>query len=179
LDLEELEAEGIASLSTFLALTNNPELNGILGQRALELFRPDTVAILSQPPLNSGDTPSFAATGIKVAFASQVLLDQWNQSLTENGVQLVEVVLQSGDFAAQQAALKACIADGHLLPLLIKREEHFHIMIADDTWQAGDRITYLLDKASSSQVLTLSQSHSTILPLPNYAPLEPVLLQTK
>ncbi len=179
LDLEELEAEGIASLSTFLALTNNPELNGILGQRALELFRPDTVAILSQPPLNSGDNLSFAATGIKVAFASQVLLDQWNQSLTENGVQLVEVVLQSEDFAAQQAELKACIADGHLLPLLIKREEHFQIMIADDTWQAGDRITYLLDKASSSQVPTLSQSHSTMLPLPNDAPLEPVLLQTK
>jgi hypothetical protein len=57
LDLEELEAEGIASLNTFLALTNNPELNGILAQRAVELFRPDRVAMLFSTWLNLGDHP--------------------------------------------------------------------------------------------------------------------------
>ena len=178
LDLEELEAEGIASLSTFLALTNNPELNGILAQRALELFRPDRVATLSQPPLNRGDHPSFATTGIKVAFAAQVSLDRWNQSLTKKDVDLFEVVLQSEGFAAQQAELQDCIAAGDLLPLLLNRADQLQIMLADEPWQTGDRITFLLDKASSFKIPTLSQSYSTLLPLPDQALSDQVLLQT-
>ncbi|MEP1062203.1 MULTISPECIES: cation:proton antiporter [Cyanophyceae] len=178
LDLEELEAEGIASLSTFLALTNSPELNGILAQRALELFRPERVATLAQPSLHHGDRPSFAAMGIKVAFAAQVSLDRWNQSLTKKDVKLVEVVLQSEEFTAQQAELQACIAAGDLLPLLLNRADQLQIMLVDEPWQTGDRITFLLDKASSSKIPTLSQSHSTLLLLPDQALPEQILLQT-
>ena len=178
LDLEELEAEGIASLNTFLVLTNNPELNGILAQRALELFRPDIVATLSQSPLNSGDDLSLAATGVRIAFAAQVSLDRWSQSIGANNVQLVEVVLQPENFASQQSELQACIAAGSLLPLLVEREQQLQILLVDELWQVGDRITCLLDKSSSSPVPTLSQSHSTILPLPDQVLLEPVLLQT-
>lgn len=178
LNLEELEAEGIASLSTFLALTNSPELNGILAQRALELFRPDRVAMLAQPPLNPEDHPSFATTGIQVAFAAQVSLNRWNQALTKNDVDLLEVVLQSEDFAAQQAELEACIAAGDLLPLLLNRADQVQIMLANELWQTDDRITFLLNKASSVKIPTLSQSHSTLLPVPTQAHSEPVLLQT-
>ena len=178
LDLEELEAEGIASLNTFLALTNNPELNGILAQRAVELFRPDIVAMLSHPPLNSGDISSVAATGIRIAFAAQVSLNQWNQSFAANNVQLVEVVLQLENFAAQQSELQACIAAGSWLPLLVERDQQLQILLVDELWQVGDRITCLLDKSSSSPVPTLSQSHSKILLLPDQVPLKPVLLQT-
>ncbi len=178
LDLEELEAEGIASLSIFLALTNNPELNGILAQRALELFRPDRVAMLSQPPSSHEGHPSFATTGIKVAFAAHVSLNRWNQSLAKKDVDLVEVVLQSEGFAAQQAELQACITAGGLLPLLLHRADQLQIMLADEPWQTGDRITFLLDKASFSKIPTLSQSHSTLLPLPDQPLSEPVLLPT-
>jgi NhaP-type Na+/H+ or K+/H+ antiporter len=177
LDLEELEAEGIATLSTFLALTNNPELNGILAQRAVDLFRPNTVATFSQSALDGSDYLGLAATGIQLAFASQVSLDGWSQALTKNDVQLVEVVLQSENFEAQQAELQGYVAAGHLLPLLIKREEHLQIIIVAEPWLVGDRITCLLNKASSSQVPTLSQSHSTILPLPENMSLKPALLQ--
>ena len=176
-ELEALEADGITSLSTFLALTNNPELNGILAQQALVLFSPDTVVTVSQPPLNTGDHPGFAATGMKIAFAPQVSLDQWSQSLTQRDVQLVEVVLQSDNVAAQQAELQTCIAAGHLLPLLLERMDRVQIMCTDETWQAGDRITFILDKAQLASLPTLSQSHSTALLLPDQSPLEPVLLQ--
>ncbi|MCY7278377.1 MAG: sodium:proton antiporter, partial [Phormidesmis sp. CAN_BIN44] len=165
------------SLSTFLALTNNPELNGILAQRAVELFRPDTVATVSQSALNGSDRPSLAATGIQLAFAPQVSLNRWSQALTQNDVQLVEVVLQTENFEAQQAELQGCIAAGHLLPLLIERGEHLQIMLVDEFWLMGDRITCLLNKASRSKTPTLSQSHSTILPLPEHMPLEPALPQ--
>ncbi len=177
LDLEELEAEGIATLSTFLALTNNPELNGILAQRAVELFRPNTVATFSQSALDGSDHLGLAATGIQLAFAPQVSLDGWSQALTKNDVQLVEVLLQSENLEAQQAELQGYVAAGHLLPLLIKPEEHLQIIIVAEPWLVGDRITCLLNKASSSQVPTLSQSHSTILPLPENMSLKPALLQ--
>jgi hypothetical protein len=73
--------------------------------------------------------------------------------------------------------LQGYVAAGHLLPLLIKREEHLQIMLVTEPWRVGDRITCLLNKASLSKVPTLSQSHSTILPLPEPMPLEPALLQ--
>ncbi|MGR3279759.1 cation:proton antiporter [Acaryochloris marina NIES-2412] len=171
LDLEELEAKGVKSLNTFVALTNNPELNGILAQRAIELFRPNIVATLSQPPLNSGDNPGFAAMEIQVAFAPQVALDIWNQSISEHNVQLVEVVLQTKIFATQKAELQSCIAAGHLLPLLMERDEQLLILLVDQPWQVGDRITYLLYKSTSSAAPTLNQTNSTILPLPDYVPL--------
>jgi len=174
LDLEELEAEGIASLSTFLALTNNPELNGILAQRAVELFRPNTVATISQSALNGRNHLSLAATGVQLAFALQVFLDGWSQALTKNDVQLVEVVLQAESFESQQAELQGYVAAGHLLPLLIKREEHLQIILVAEPWRVGDRITCLLNKASLSKIPPLSQSHSTILPLLEPMPLDPL-----
>ncbi len=167
LDLEELEAEGVVTLNTFLALTNNPELNGILAQRAVELFRPHTVAILSQSPLDGSDRPGLAATGVQLAFAPQVSLDEWSQSLARKDVQLVEILLQSESFEAQQDELQGCIATGDLLPLLIERDKQLQIMLVDQPWKVGDRITYLLDKALLAKVPLLIHSQLTVRPLPN------------
>ena len=92
-------------------------------------------------------------------------------------MQLVKVDLKQESVEEPQAQLQGYCAAGHLLPLLIKREEHLQIIIVAETWLVGDRITCLLNKASSSQVPTLSQSHSTILPLPENMSLKPALLQ--
>jgi NhaP-type Na+/H+ or K+/H+ antiporter/Trk K+ transport system NAD-binding subunit len=148
LNLEELETEEISSSSTFLALTNNPELNGILAQRALDLFRPDTIAILSQPPLNSGE--SLVDLGIQVAFAPQVSLDSWNQALEEDTVQVVEFVLRSQTLEVQQSELQSLIAIGQFIPLLIEREQDIRIILVGEVWQADDLITGLLYNTASS-----------------------------
>jgi len=79
--------------------------------------------------LNGSDHLSLAATGIQLAFAPQVFLDGWSQALTKHDVQLVEVMLQSGNFESQQAELQGYIAAGHLLPLLIKREKHLKMLL--------------------------------------------------
>jgi len=115
-----------------------------------------------------------AATGVQLAFAPQVFLDGWSQALTKNDVQLVEVVLQAESFESQQAELQGYVAAGHLLPLLIKREEHLQIILVAEPWRVGDRITCLLNKASLSKIPPLSQSHSTILPLLEPMPLDPL-----
>ncbi|HTL88068.1 MAG TPA: cation:proton antiporter [Leptolyngbya sp.] len=175
LDLEELEAEGIAPLSTFLAMTDNPELNGMLAQRALELFCPDIVATLSQPSFNSRENPSLTTMGVQIAFAPQVLLDRWEKSLDKNELQIIEVVLQSDNFAAQQAELESAITAGEMLPLLVERSNQLKLFLVHEPWQVGDRMTLLLDQSLAAKVPALSQTNSTVLLLPSKALSEPVL----
>ncbi|MGV0028706.1 cation:proton antiporter [Phormidesmis priestleyi] len=165
LNLEELEAEGIASSSTFLGLSNNPELNGILAQRASELFRPDLIAILSQPPLDSGTDLSVIAPNIKIAFAPQIDLELWNQYLNQDQAQVIEIVLRSQTYTAQQTELRTLIESGEFLPLLIERDQNLRIMLADEIWQPGDRIVGLLHKsASSDAIVSLTQSAALATP---------------
>lgn len=159
LNFEELEAEGVTTFSTFLALTNNPELNGVLAQRASELFRPDLIAVLSQLPLESGKGLNLIAPDIHVAFAPQLSLELWNQYINQVEAQIIEVVLRSQTYAVQQTELQTLIKSNQLLPLLIERDQNLRIVLADEVWQAGDCITGLLHKsASASAIVDLAQS---------------------
>lgn len=153
LNLEELEAEGISSSSTFLGLSNNPELNGILAQRASELFRPDLIAILSQSPLDSGTDLSVIAPNIQIAFAPQIDLELWNQYLNQDQAQVIEIVLRSQTYTAQQTELQTLIGSGEFLPLLIERDQNLRIMLAKEVWQPSDRIVGLLHKSASSDAI--------------------------
>lgn len=162
IDLEELEAEGITTLTTFVALTSHPELNGVLAQQAMELFHPNTVALLSQSSAHVIDRPDIAATGIKVAFVPQVDLQRWNQSLAAKDALLTEISLDGGEFAAQQTELQSGIATGKLLPLLLERSGCYQIAIADEVWQIGDRLFYLLDKSGSITASSDRRSAITI-----------------
>ena len=101
--------------------------------------------------MNSGVTSS-AATGIQIAFAPRVSLDCWSQYLAEDDAQIVEVVLQTTNFENQKAKLQVCIAAGDLLPILIERERQLQILIAEQSWQVGDRITYLLYSSSPQKL---------------------------
>ncbi|MEP0919747.1 cation:proton antiporter [Leptolyngbya sp. DQ-M1] len=158
LRLEELEAEGISAFSTFLALTNSPELNGILAQRALELFRPDLIAILSSSPLGNGKSLSAIVPEIQIAFAPQIPLEMWNQFLAQNEAQLVEIVLNLPSFSAQQTELQTLIASNEILPLLIERDQDLRIIFSNEAWQVGDRITCLLHRSTASALsLSLTQ----------------------
>jgi NhaP-type Na+/H+ or K+/H+ antiporter len=164
LSLEELEAEGISSFSSFLALTDSPELNGVLAQRASELFRPDLIAILSLSPLGNGKSLSavpselrsaLIAPGIQIAFAPQVSLAVWNQLLKQDEAQLVEIVLRSPTISVQQTELQSLVASDQLLPLLIERDQNLRIVFADEEWQVGDRITCLLYKSAMAEASVL------------------------
>lgn len=164
LNLEEFEAEGISSSSTFLGLSNNPELNGILAQRASELFRPDLIAILSQSPLDSGTDLSVIAPNIQIAFAPQIDLELWNQYLNQDQAQVIEIVLRSQTYTAQQTELQMLIGSGEFLPLLIERDQNLRIMLAKEVWQPSDRIVGLLHKsASSDAIVSLMQPVTPVM----------------
>lgn len=162
LNLEELEAEGISSFSSFLALSSSPEVNGILAQRAAELFRPDLIAILSPSPLGDGNSLSAITPGIQAAFAPQIPLDQWNQWLDQDEAQVVELVLRSPTLAAQQAELQTLIDSNELMPLLVERNQEVRIVVSNEAWQVGDRITCLLHKSASTDAM-ISQAKSSFV----------------
>lgn len=142
LDVKALEEAGLATAGTFLAMTNNGEVNLVLAQRAVEEFQPPRVlAVFSN---DSQTTVPANSTKIQQAFTSQMTLKTWNRYLDDQAVKLGETTLKESGLLFQQAHLKALIRTGELVPLLMERDDRLLVVPAAEDWQPGDRIIYLL-----------------------------------
>jgi NhaP-type Na+/H+ or K+/H+ antiporter len=142
LNPEVLEEAGIHAMGTFIALTNNGEVNLVLAQRALEEFQPPRVfAVFPSNSMGNSGTPN---TKVNPAFIEQVSIKTWNQYITDGQVKLGKTVINEPDLSLQQANLGRLISSGELLPLLVKREKGLQVVSASDDWQLGDEIIYLL-----------------------------------
>lgn len=139
LDADVLESAGLAAIGTFLAMTENGEVNAVLAQRAAEEFRPPrTLAVFPR----EGQS---AVNGlIQQAFGAQVVLKTWNEYLREDAVRLGETVLVAEQFEMQRSRLQDLVANGDLLLLLLEREETLQVMPAEIEFRVGDRVIYLL-----------------------------------
>lgn len=158
LDTKVLEEAGLAAIGTFLAVTNNGEVNLVLAQRAMEEFKPPrTLAIFpSDPQVEESKTQ----TKVQQAFIADVPLKTWNQYLSDREVKLGETILRDTGFAFQKAHLQALIRSGELLPLLIEREQQLQAIAASETWKPGDRIFYLLHAPKPKLLKRLSGANS-------------------
>lgn len=142
LDMSVLEQAGLDRVGTFLAMTNNSEVNLVLAQRAAEEFKPPRVlAVFSADTQTNGQMPS---PKVQQAFAAQVSIKTWNRYLDDKAVKLGETTLRESGLLFQQAHLKALIRSGELIPLLLEREGRLQVVPLTEDWQAGDRIIYLL-----------------------------------
>lgn len=177
LDETVLEEAGIESLGTFLATTNNGEVNLVLAQRALEEFQPPRV--FAAFPQNSQARTSANKTKVNQAFMSQLPIKIWNQYIEEGKIKLGCTVLREEGFFFQQAHLQALIRSGELLPLLVKRGETLQVVKADQEWQAGEEIFYILHDPRPKLLKRLSGGNSTSrLALERLAEVEEVPLAT-
>ncbi|MBD1841704.1 cation:proton antiporter [Coleofasciculus sp. FACHB-501] len=139
LDTEVLEEAGLDSMGTFLAMTNNGEVNLVLAQRASEEFRPPRVlAVFPQ-----ANTPTNNSK-VHQAFIPNLSIKNWNQYLNDGQVKLGKTSLKEPGFSFQQAHLQALIRSGELVPLLFLREGRFQVVPATEDWEAGDQIIYVL-----------------------------------
>jgi len=174
-------------MGTFLAMTNNGEVNLVLAQRAAEEFAPPRVlAIFPKDP--QANTPA-NQTKINQAFVSDLSLKDWNEYLSDSEVKLGETELKSEGLQFQIAHLQALVQAGELAPLLLERQGYLQVVSATQIWQAGDRIIYLLYdptpkllkrlSGSSQSRLTL-EKHQVVeeVPIPSRV-LEPVLEEAK
>jgi len=147
LDTEVLEEAGLPSMGTFIAMTNNAEVNFVLAQRAKEEFNPPRV--LAVFPWNSQGlketqwTEKQDSSETQQAFTAQLSIKLWSQYLSEDEVKLGETVFEADKLELQQAQIQALIHAGKLMPLLVQREGCLRIALADQVWQPGDRLTYL------------------------------------
>ncbi len=177
LDTEVLEEAGLATMGTFLAMTNNGEVNFVLAQRAAEEFNPPRVlAVFPRDP--QANTSSKGK--VNQAFASDLPIKTWNEYLNDGRVKLGTTTLNEGEFLIQQEHIQEKIRAGVLVPLLVERKQYLQVMSAHQDWEIGDRIIYLLYDSRPNLLKRLSGvTQSTPLslerlpeveevPLPNY-----------
>jgi Trk K+ transport system NAD-binding subunit len=137
LDTKVLEEAGLGTAGTFLAMTNNSEVNQVLAQRAAEEFQPPRVlAVFAEP--QSG------ASKVQQAFAPEVSLKTWNRYLEDGAIKLGVTMLRDPELLFQQAHLQALMRAEELVPLLVEREDRLLLAPAVENWEVGDRIIYLL-----------------------------------
>ena len=140
LDTEALAEAGIESMGTFLALTNNGEVNSILAQRAIEEFQPPRV-LAAFTHNNSTDN---SKTKISQALTSQLPIKKWNSYIDDGQIKLGRTVLQESDYYFKLAHLQALIRAGEMLPLLTRRRGSLQVAVAAEEWQINDEIYYLI-----------------------------------
>ncbi|MCV3213210.1 cation:proton antiporter [Plectonema radiosum NIES-515] len=172
LDTGVLEEAGLASMGTFLAMTNNGEVNFVLAQRAAEEFNPPRVlAVFPRDPQAS----TSADNKVDQAFVQDLGIKTWNEYLNSGRVKLGTTTLNEEEFSSQQNRIQEKIRTGDLVPLLVEREKRLQIIPAAIHWQAGDRIIYLLHDPRSNLLKRLSgATQSTPLSLEKLPEVEQV-----
>ncbi|GFE69676.1 sodium:proton antiporter [Chroococcus sp. FPU101] len=146
-----LEEAGIESIGTFIALTNNGEVNLVLAQRVIEEFEPPRV--LAAFPRQALDK---ATSKVNQALVENLSLKTWNQYINEGQYKLGRTTIPDEELSLKQAHLQALIRSGELLPLLLKRDNSLHIVTTSDQWQPKDELIYLLYDPRSQLLKRLS-----------------------
>ncbi|AFZ32452.1 sodium/proton antiporter, CPA1 family [Gloeocapsa sp. PCC 7428] len=142
LDKGVLEEAELDSVGTFLAMTNNGEVNFVLAQRAAEEFSPPRVlAVFPRTPEANNTT---GKAKVQQAFIADLPLKTWNEYLKDGRVKLGTTTLTEREFSFQQAHLQALMRTEEIVPLFLEREDQFLIAPATEEWQPSDRIIYIL-----------------------------------
>ncbi|MBN3869014.1 sodium:proton antiporter [Nostoc sp. JL33] len=153
LDAAVLEEAGLASMGTFLAMTSNGEVNFVLAQRAAEEFKPPRVlAVFPRDP----QANTSANNKVNQAFIPDLAIKTWNEYLNDGRVKLGTTTLNESEFSTQYDHIQEKIRTGVLIPLLVEREERLQVMPANQDWEIGDRIIYLLHDPRPSLLKRLS-----------------------
>ncbi len=154
LDTGVLDDAGLESMGTFLAMTNNGEVNFVLAQRAVEEFNPPRVLAVfpRASPVNNNSNK------VSQAFISDFTIKTWNEYLNDGQVTLGKTTFNAVDFSNQQAYLQALIDTGELVPILIERDKRLEIIPATQEWEIGDRIIYLLHDPRPNLLKRLSDT---------------------
>ncbi|MEL7333122.1 MAG: NAD-binding protein, partial [Cyanobacteria bacterium J06560_2] len=148
---EILEDAGLSSIGTFLAITNNGEVNSVIAERAQEEFQPPRVfAVLprkeaGQKAKNRGElrTP-------------RLPVKQWNTFIKDDAVQTDTYDFTEEAIALQREQVNKLIESGDMVPLITEQDGKVEVMLDEIEWQAGSRLTYLLHDPTPQLIKRLS-----------------------
>lgn len=141
-DTTVLERAGLGNVGTFLAITDNAEVNAVLAQRSIDEFSPPRVLAVFPRDSENGTSalPTTIQTALQQAFSLHTSLKVWNEYIHDDAVRLGQVDLD----AALILQLQHLIDQERVMPLLVARQESLQVVPADWDWQGGDRLIYLL-----------------------------------
>lgn len=174
LDTAVLEEAGLESAGTFLAMTNNGEVNLVLAGNAIEEFKPPRVLAIYPRDPQSANVPN--RDKVKQAFVADLPVKHWNQYLTDGAVALGETVIREPGLVFQTARLQALMRTQELVPLLVERDQRLLVASATQQWQVGDRLIYLLHDPKPQLLKRLSGSSQPGLKIQKLATVEEVPL---
>jgi NhaP-type Na+/H+ or K+/H+ antiporter len=175
LDKGVLDEAGLGTMGTFLAMTNNGEINFVLAQRVVEEFNPPRV--LAVFPRDPQTITNGSQEKIDQAFLPDLVMKTWNDYINDGRAKLGKTTFRELDFIEKQSHIKKYIQAGDLVPLLLEREEHLQVAPASSEWQPGDSIIFLLHDPRPNLLKRLSGARqSTRLSLEQLSEVEEVPL---
>jgi hypothetical protein len=166
LDPEALRSAGIESVGTFMALTDNGEINLVLARRAIEEFGPPRV-VAAFTEASDRDRGK-----VERAFSDRWSLKDWNRYIEDGQIKLGRTVFIAGGASEQRERLRILIEKGDLLPLLFRRDNLLQVVVSNQEWRDGDELIYLLRDPRPQLLKRLSGS--VLSPRPVLEPLPEV-----
>jgi NhaP-type Na+/H+ or K+/H+ antiporter len=162
---EALAAVGIDGLGTFLALTENTNVNAVIAQQTAEEFAPPRV-IAAFPIETTTSSP------VKQAFSAQFDYETWLSHLRDGAVRLGMTVIQADE--AQQIHLRSLTESGTLLPFVIQQAEKLSIVTTGAEFAAGDQLIYLFYDPKPQLLKRLSGSSQPLVSVESIGEVETI-----
>ncbi|MEL6813226.1 MAG: cation:proton antiporter [Cyanobacteria bacterium J06598_3] len=149
---EILEEAGLSSIGTFLAITNNGEVNSVIAERAQEEFQPPrVVAVL--PRTEAGEDESKSRGELRTP---RLPVKQWNTFLADDAFEKGTYEFTAEAIAAQREQVNKLIRAGDMVPLVIKKEGKLKVALGENNWQAESTLVYLLHDPTPQLLKRLS-----------------------
>ncbi len=148
---EILEEAGLSSIGTFLAVTNNGEVNSVIAERAQEEFQPPRVfAVL--PRRESGE----AAKNRGELRTPRLPVKQWNTFITDDAVERGTYEFTAEAITAQRDQVNRLIREGDMVPLVTEQDGKLEVALDETDWQASSKLIYLLHDPTPQLIKRLS-----------------------
>ncbi|MBE9061791.1 sodium:proton antiporter [cf. Phormidesmis sp. LEGE 11477] len=166
---EILEEAGLSSIGTFLAVTNNGEVNSVIAERAQEEFQPPRVfAVLPRSQAGAVETKNNKTRGeVKTP---RLPVKKWNTYITDDAVQMGTYDFTGDAIAPQREQVNNLIEDGDVIPLVIEQAEKLEVALGQTEWPVGSQLTYLIHDPTPQLLKRLSgarkPSRQIIKPVP-------------
>ena len=148
---EILEEAGLSSIGTFLAVTNNGEVNSVIAERAQEEFQPPRVfAVL--PRRESGE----AAKNRGDLRTPRLPVKQWNTFITDDAVERGAYEFTAETIMAQREQVNRLIQEGDMVPLVTEQDGKLEVALDKTNWQASSKLIYLIHDPTPQLMKRLS-----------------------
>jgi len=150
LNAEILEEAGIGSIGTFLAITNNGEVNSVVAERAQEEFQPPRV-FAALPRTDETDTKSRGDVQ-----TPRLPVKQWNTYIADDAFEKGTYEFTEEDLENQQAQVNKLIRSGEMLPMAIEKGGKLELVLGESSWPSGGQLTCILHDPTPKLMKMLS-----------------------